>query len=67
MNAHTRALAHLIARALLGRLSGDDQVDAAHDLLDAMKLDNSGGMKHIEDESLVFLFIFHREENMLIL
>lgn len=45
----TRALAHLIARALLSRLSGDQQIDAAHRMLDAMHLETLSGMEDIPD------------------
>jgi U3 small nucleolar RNA-associated protein 10 len=46
---HTRALAHLVARALLGRLSGEKQIDAARKMLDAMHLETLDGMEDIPD------------------
>ncbi|CCM00706.1 uncharacterized protein FIBRA_02746 [Fibroporia radiculosa] len=39
-NPHSRALAYLIARALLSRLSGEHQLNAAHQMLQAMQLDS---------------------------
>jgi U3 small nucleolar RNA-associated protein 10 len=35
---HTRNLAYLVTRALLGMLSGENQVDAAQQVLDSMAI-----------------------------
>ncbi|EPQ56067.1 hypothetical protein GLOTRDRAFT_129071 [Gloeophyllum trabeum ATCC 11539] len=43
-NAHARHLAYLTARALLGLVSGEHQVEAAHRLLGAMGLNSLDGM-----------------------
>ncbi|KAH9921142.1 uncharacterized protein B0H18DRAFT_1086220 [Fomitopsis serialis] len=43
-NAHARALAYLTARALLSRLSGEHQIDAAHAILRATGLETLEGM-----------------------
>lgn len=48
-NLFTRAMAHLIARALLSRLSDDDQIDAAVKMLDAMHLETLDGIEDIAD------------------
>lgn len=48
-NAHSRALAHLVARALLSRLSGDQRIDAAKNILEAMHLDTLEGMEDFSD------------------
>lgn len=50
LNLFPRALAHLIARALLSRLSGDRQIDAANRMLDAMHLETLSGMEDIPDD-----------------
>ncbi|KAI0270487.1 hypothetical protein BC834DRAFT_967272 [Gloeopeniophorella convolvens] len=42
---HARNLAYLVARALLGILSGENQVDAAQGMLDAMALTTLDGME----------------------
>jgi U3 small nucleolar RNA-associated protein 10 len=47
---HTSAMAHLVARALLGRLSGEQQIDAAYNMLNAMRLETLDGMEDIPDE-----------------
>ncbi|GJE92911.1 U3snoRNP10 and BP28CT domain-containing protein [Phanerochaete sordida] len=39
-DAHARALAYLVCRALLGNLSGERQVDVAHKIVNAMKLES---------------------------
>jgi U3 small nucleolar RNA-associated protein 10 len=41
---HARNLAYLVTRALLGLLSGEDQVDAAQRVLDAMAITTLEGM-----------------------
>ena len=56
----TRAMAHLIARALLSRLSGENQIDAANRILDAMHLETLDGTEDIPDgddntEMVIFL------------
>ncbi|OCH90866.1 hypothetical protein OBBRIDRAFT_729952 [Obba rivulosa] len=43
-NLYTRILAYLIARALLGRLSGEHRLDVAHKILRAMKLESLEAM-----------------------
>ncbi|TFK83295.1 hypothetical protein K466DRAFT_498737 [Polyporus arcularius HHB13444] len=52
-NPHGRALAYLVARALLNRLSGEQRVDAGHRVLRSMNLDTLEGMgdfmKGVED------------------
>lgn len=42
-NPHARALGYLIARSLLGRLSGEHQIDAAHEVLQVMHLEELSG------------------------
>lgn len=46
---HTRVLGYMITTALLRLLSGEHQLDAAHRVLDAMKIEELSG---IEDVSL---------------
>ncbi|TFK37695.1 hypothetical protein BDQ12DRAFT_685121 [Crucibulum laeve] len=48
-NPHSRALGYLIARSLLSQLSGEHQINTAHQVLKAMDLDSISG---IEDASL---------------
>ncbi len=52
-NPHGRALAYLVARALLNRLSGEQRIDAGHRVLRSMNLDTLEGMgdfmKGVED------------------
>ena len=43
-DAHARALAYLVCRALLGYLSGEKQVDAAHKIIHAMQLESLDDM-----------------------
>ena len=56
-NAHGRALAYLVTRALLNRLSGEQRIEAGHRVLQAMKLDTLEGMGDLmrgsEDASAV--------------
>lgn len=40
VNPHVRVLGYLVANALLGQLSGDQQIDAANRMLDVMKSEN---------------------------
>jgi len=47
---HTYAMAHLVARALLGRLSGDRQIDLAGKMLDSMRLEILDGMEDIHED-----------------
>jgi len=42
-------MAHLVARALLSRLSGERQIDSAGRMLDAMHLETLDGMEDIHD------------------
>jgi U3 small nucleolar RNA-associated protein 10 len=60
---HTRAMAHIVARALLGRLSGEHQIDAAEKMLDAMHLETLDGMEDIHDNEgeMVILSSFRME------
>ncbi|EKM52689.1 uncharacterized protein PHACADRAFT_101069 [Phanerochaete carnosa HHB-10118-sp] len=44
-DAHARALAYLVCRALLGHLSGERRVDVAHKIIATMKLENLEGME----------------------
>ncbi|KAI0712775.1 armadillo-type protein [Cerioporus squamosus] len=52
-NPHGRALAYLITRALLNRLTGEQRIEAGHRVLRSMKLDTLEGMgdfmKGVED------------------
>ena len=43
-NPHGRTFAYLIARALLGRLTGDQRIEAGHRVLRAMKLGSLEGV-----------------------
>jgi U3 small nucleolar RNA-associated protein 10 len=45
-NPHVRVLGYLITRALLVRLSGEHQIDAAHKVLEVMRLEQ---LASIED------------------
>lgn len=49
-NSHVRALSYLIVRALLGHLSGGQQLDAAHKILKAMALDRLSGIEDLSAE-----------------
>lgn len=44
LNSFSRTTGYLVMRALLGRLSGEHQIDAAHRVLEAMNLDDLDGM-----------------------
>lgn len=44
-DAHARALAYLVCRALLGYLSGEKQIDTAHKVIGAMQLESFDGME----------------------
>jgi U3 small nucleolar RNA-associated protein 10 len=46
---HTRTMALLVARALLSRLSGKRQIDAAGDMLKAIHLETLEDMEDISD------------------
>lgn len=48
-DSQTCAMAHLVARALLSRLSGEQQIDAASKMLEAMHLETLEGMEDIPD------------------
>lgn len=43
-NAYSRDLGYLITRTLLSRLSGERQIDAGHQIIQAMKLESLDGM-----------------------
>ena len=43
-NPYSQVLAYLVARALLSRLSGEHQIDAARRILEAMQIESLGEM-----------------------
>jgi U3 small nucleolar RNA-associated protein 10 len=49
---YTSAMAHLVARALVARLSGERQIHAAGKMLDAMHLETLDGMEDIPDGNM---------------
>ena len=61
-NAHGRALAYLVTRALLNRLSGDQRIEAGHRVLKAMNLDSleelGDSLREAQDVATVSLFRF---------
>lgn len=46
-NAHAKAFAYLVGRGLLKQLSGERQIDVAHQFLDAMGLESLSGMEDL--------------------
>jgi len=49
-NAHGRVLGYLVTRALLDRLSGENQTDTAHRILQAMELEQLTGLLNSPDD-----------------
>jgi U3 small nucleolar RNA-associated protein 10 len=48
-NPFTHTMAHLVARALLSHLFGEQQIDAANKMMEAMRLETLHGMEDILD------------------
>lgn len=46
-NTHVRVFGYFIARGLLARLSGEHQLDAAAEIIEAMGLDATGPMENV--------------------
>lgn len=59
-NPYSRALGYLVVRALLGRLSGEHQIEAAHCILKAMDLENleetGAFMNEVENLEMVSVY-----------
>lgn len=52
---HARALGYIVTRALLSKLSGEHQVNAARKVLETMKLEEIGGIEDLPADHDKFL------------
>lgn len=57
-NPHTRALGYLIAKALLGMLSGQDQTDVARRVLEVTQLEEISGIEDLPAEHDQFVEVW---------